>query len=42
MALVEIQYEQVSLDLNEVCFDEEHDIPNTCQKSRKIQRVTEW
>ena len=31
---------QVSLGINEVCFDEEQDIPNTREKSRKSQRVT--
>ena len=42
MALVGFQYEPVSLDLNEVCFEEEQDIPNASEKSRKSQIVTEW
>ena len=42
MALVGFQYEPVSLDVNEVCFEVELDIPNTCEKSRKSQSVTEW
>ena len=29
MALVGFQYETVSLDVNEACFIEEQDIPNT-------------
>ena len=29
MALVGFQYEPVRLDVNEVCFEEEQDIPNT-------------
>ena len=41
MALVGFQYEPVSLDVNEVCF-EEQDIPDTREKSRKSQSVTEW
>ena len=28
MALLGFQYESVSLDVNEVCFDEEQNIPN--------------
>ena len=40
MALVGFQYDSVSLDVNEVCF-EEQDIPNTSEKSRKSQSVTE-
>ena len=35
MALVGFQYEPVSLCVKEVCFEEEHDIPNTREKSRK-------
>ena len=27
MALIEFQYEPVSLDVNEVCFEEDQDIP---------------
>ena len=42
MALVRFQYEPVSLDMNGVCFEEEQDIPNTRQNSRKNQSVTEW
>ena len=42
MALVGFQYEPVSLDINEVCFEEEQDIPDTREKSRKSQSVTEW
>ena len=41
MALVGFQYEPVSLVVNEVCFKEEQDIPNTREKSRKSQSVTE-
>ena len=41
MALVGFQYDSVSLDVNEVCFEEEQDIPNTSEKSRKSQSVTE-
>ena len=40
IALVGLQYEPVSLNVNKVCFDEEQDIPNTREKSRKSQRVT--
>ena len=28
MVLIGLQYEPVSLDVNEVCFEEEQDIPN--------------
>ena len=42
MTLVGFQYEPVSLDVSEVCFEEEQDISNTREKSRKIQSVTEW
>ena len=42
MALVGFQYKPVSLDVNEVCFDEEQDIPNTREKLRKSQSVTNW
>ena len=42
MALVGFQYEPVSLDVNKICIDEEQDIPNTREKSRKSQSVTEW
>ena len=34
--------EPVSLDVNEVCFEEEQDIPNTHQNSRNYQGNTEW
>ena len=40
MALAGFQYEPMSLDVNEVCFDEEQDIPNTREKLRKSQGVT--
>ena len=42
MALVGFQYEPGSLDVNESCFEEEQDIPNTREKSEKIQSGTEW
>ena len=42
MALVRFQYEPVSLHVNEVCFEEEQDIPNTREKSRKSKSVIEW
>ena len=42
MALVECQYESVSLDVNEVCFEEKQDISNTHENSRKSQSVNEW
>ena len=32
----------MSLDVNKVCFDKEHDIPNTREKSRRSQSVNEW
>ena len=32
----------MSLDVNKVCFDANYDIPNSREKSRKIQIVTEW
>ena len=38
ISLVGFQYEPVSLDVNEACFEEEQDIPNTCEKSRKSQK----
>ena len=34
--------EPVSLDVYEVCFKEEQDIPNMGQKSRKSLSVIEW
>ena len=42
MVLVGFQYEPVSLDVNRVCFEEEQDTPNTPEKSRKGQSITEW
>ena len=36
MALVGFHYEPVSLDIDQVCFDKEQGIPNTCEKSRKM------
>ena len=42
MALVEFQYEPVTLDVNEVCSEEEQDIPKRRKKTRKSQSVTEW
>ena len=42
MALLGFQYESVSWDVNEVCFEEEHNMLNTREKSRKRQSVTEW
>ena len=39
MALVGFQYESVSLDVNEVCSEEEQDIPNTREKSRKAKAL---
>ena len=35
MVLVGFQYELVSLNANDVCFDEGQDIHNTREKSRK-------
>ena len=32
----------MSLDVNENVFEQEQGIPNTCEKSRKIQSFTEW
>ena len=42
MDLAGFQYEPVSLDVNEACLEEEQDIPNTSEKLRKRQSVTEW
>ena len=42
MALVGFQYKPVSLGANEVCFEEEQGVPNTREKSRKSESVTEW
>ena len=36
MALAGFRYEPVSLDVNQICFDEEQDIPNTREKSRIV------
>ena len=41
IALVGFQYEPFGLDVNEVCFNEEQDSPNTREISRKSQSVTE-
>ena len=32
MTLVEFQYEPVTLDIKEVCFEEEQDIPDRLEK----------
>ena len=32
----------MSLDVNKICLDQEQDIPNSREKSRKSQSVTEW
>ena len=42
MALAVLRYEPVSLDVNEVCFEEGQHIPNAREKSRKSQSITEW
>ena len=39
MALAGFQYEPVSLNVNEVCFEEEQDTPNTLEKSWKIKAL---
>ena len=41
MALAGFQYEPVSLDVHEVCFEEEQDLRNTGEKSRKSQSIIE-
>ena len=41
MTLVAFQYGPVNLE-NEVCFEEEQDIPNIREKSRKSKSVSEW
>ena len=41
MALAGFQYEPVSLDVHEVCFEEEQDLRNTGEKSRKSQSIVE-
>ena len=38
MALVGFKYEEV----NKICFEEEQDMPNVREKSRKIHSFTEW
>ena len=40
MALVGFQYEPVSLDVNDVCFEEEQNISNTRKISRKSKGFT--
>lgn len=40
MASLGFQYEPMSLDVNGVCLEEEQDIPNTHEKSRKFRSVT--
>ena len=39
MALVGFQYEPVSLDINEVCFEEEQDITNTHENQEKVKAL---
>ena len=39
MFLVGFYYEPVHLDVKEVYFEEEQDILNTCQKSRKVNAL---
>ena len=41
MALVSFQCKPMSLDVSEVCFDQEHDIPNTREQSRKSPSAAE-
>ena len=41
MSLAGFQYEPVGLDVNEICFDVDQNIPNTPEKSRKIKNVNE-
>ena len=38
MALLGLQYEPVSLNVKKVCYNEEHDISNTPEKSRKCEK----
>ena len=40
MALIGFQYEPASLDVDEVCFEGEQDIPR--EKPRISQSVTKW
>ena len=42
MASAAFQYEPVSLDVNKLCFEEKQDIPNTREKSIKLQSFTGW
>ena len=42
MAEVGFQYEPASLDDNKICLEEEQDISNRQEKSRKSQNITEW
>ena len=39
MALVVFQYEPVNLDVTKSYFEVEQDIPNTREKSRKVQAI---
>ena len=39
MSLVGFQYEPVSLDVNEVCYEEEQDIPNTRKNQGKLKAL---
>ena len=41
MVLAGFQYEPASLDVNEVCFEQQV-IPKMHEKSRKSKCVTEW
>ena len=42
IALVGFQYKPVSLNVNEVCFEEGQDIHNIREKPKKSQSVTTW
>ena len=42
MDLVGFSYQPVRLNVNKVCFKEEHNIRNTLKKTRIFQTVTEW
>ena len=42
VVILGFQYEPISLDVKEVCFQQERDIPSTHEKSRKNQSVTKW
>ena len=39
MSLIGFQYEPVSLDVNEVCCEEEQDIPNTRKNQGKFKAL---